>query len=343
MTNSNPSTPRKATTMKRITTPIITLVAGLAFAGNASADLRSTTPAPLPTVHTAPGSDSLAFNDTNVIFELAPDSGRDSQGNHTDPSTCQYAPSPLTLQIWPEGGSPITATLADQCQPQFAGGEAFWSPVSINSNHIAYSGGWDWQGGGLGWDGHSPDVTFTKTGRYGYNLYQGATLATTGWVDVRQDSEDNLDVYEWVNGVFNDQFINICIDHGYTLYSADHGNLYCRVARGHTWYPVTIHSGPMPPTPPTPPTPPPVVTPKAPKITAHSASRTKSQTAAFRFTDSTRGVTFKCRLDKRGPWHACKSARYTKLARNRAHTFEVSATLHGKTSKITRFAWKVTK
>jgi hypothetical protein len=82
----------------------------------------------------------------------------------------------------------------------------------------------------------------------------------------------------------------------------------------------------------------------APRITAHPASRTRSQTATFRFTYGSKGVTFKCRLDRHGPWRACKgSVRYTKLARNRAHTFEVSAVVNGKTSQVTSFTWKVVR
>jgi hypothetical protein len=85
----------------------------------------------------------------------------------------------------------------------------------------------------------------------------------------------------------------------------------------------------------------------APRITGHPAGRTRSRTAAFGFTYGTRAVTFKCRVDKGGPWRICKSpTRYAYLARNRpgrSYAFEVSATVHGKISQVASFSWTIVK
>jgi hypothetical protein len=80
--------------------------------------------------------------------------------------------------------------------------------------------------------------------------------------------------------------------------------------------------------------------PAAPTITGHPANPTTQTTATFSFTDSTAGVTFKCKLDS-GSFSGCSSpVTYKKLA-DGSHAFSVEAIKSNLTSNATNFTWTV--
>jgi hypothetical protein len=108
------------------------------------------------------------------------------------------------------------------------------------------------------------------------------------------------------------------------------------------------HATPPTPPKPTPPKPiPPKPTPPkpapAPRITTHPANVTTSRTATFRYTDAKKGITFKCRLDKKGAWRVCKSPKRYAGLKLGSHSFELGAVLNGRPTAMTSFRWKVVR
>ena len=103
--------------------------------------------------------------------------------------------------------------------------------------------------------------------------------------------------------------------------------------------PKPVPPKPVPPKP-VAPTSLPVVTPAAPHITAHPAKSTRSRTASFRFTDSTKGVRFQARFDNKKTYHFTgKPAKYSQYYKR--PTFSVRATTNGKTTEVASFTWTV--
>ena len=84
------------------------------------------------------------------------------------------------------------------------------------------------------------------------------------------------------------------------------------------------------------------IVPPTPTITLFPANPTASQSAAFNYTDSLAGVSFKCSLDG-SPFATCSSSgvTYSKLA-DGSHTFRVEAQFGGNTpSTPANFIWSV--
>ncbi|MGO9855019.1 MAG: beta strand repeat-containing protein [Acidimicrobiales bacterium] len=80
--------------------------------------------------------------------------------------------------------------------------------------------------------------------------------------------------------------------------------------------------------------------PAAPSITSQPSNPTTSTSAAFTFTDSSSGVTFKCSLDSAAFVTCSSGVSYSSLAQG-SHTFKVEAVLGSSTSSVTSYSWAI--
>lgn len=92
---------------------------------------------------------------------------------------------------------------------------------------------------------------------------------------------------------------------------------------------VPVLSPPVEPTPepqpaPLPPPPPPDETPPQTQITSGPSGDVRKHRAAFRFSATEAGATFRCKLDEKA-WHACESAQIYRALKRGRHVFKVQA------------------
>ena len=80
--------------------------------------------------------------------------------------------------------------------------------------------------------------------------------------------------------------------------------------------------------------------PAAPSITSQPSNPTTSTSAAFTFTDSSSGVTFKCSLDSAAFATCSSGVSYSGLAQG-SHTFKVEAVSGSSTSSVTSYSWAI--
>jgi subtilase family serine protease len=84
--------------------------------------------------------------------------------------------------------------------------------------------------------------------------------------------------------------------------------------------------------------------PNAPQITKHPPSKTLATTAAFKFKDATKGVTFQCVVGKgrkrHGAFTRCKSPKTVHL-RPGTYTFYIRARSANGYSTVTKFTWRI--